>query len=70
MQWDQELERQAQRYAELAQQSGWFQHCKQQIIALEADPDSHWKGLRARWGQILTEAGFRPHKSEKDGWWL
>ena len=70
MTWEEQLEAAAQHYAELAQQPGWFQHCKQQVIAMEAEMGGHcWPGLRKRWGQILTEAGFRPHPSEKDGWW-
>lgn len=70
MQWAQ-IEKTAQHYAELAQQPGWFQHCKQQIIAMEAETGGHWVGLRARWGEILTQVGFRPHKElDRDGWWL
>lgn len=70
MTWQQQLEKSAQHYADLAQQPGWFQHCKQQIIAMEAEQGGHWVGLRARWGELLTQAGFKPHPSEKDGWWL
>lgn len=70
MTWQQQLEKTAQHYADLAQQPGWFQHCKQQIIAMEAEPERFWKGLRDRWGEILTQAGFKPSRTERDGWWL
>lgn len=70
MKWPEILEQTAQHYAQLAQKPGWFQHCKQQIISMEAEPSSPWVGLRARWGEILTQAGFKPPKAERDGWWL
>lgn len=70
MYWPEIFEETAQHYAQLAKVPGWFQHCKQQIITMGAEPSSPWIGLRARWGEILTQDGFRPSKQERDGWWL
>lgn len=69
MQWEQVLEKQAQHFATVAQKPGWFQYCKQEIISMEAPQGSPWAGLRSRWGAILTETGFKPAKTERDGWW-
>lgn len=70
MTWQEQINAQAARMADLAQNPGWFQYCKQEIIAMEAETGGHWVGLRAKWGEILTKAGFKPHPSERDGWWM
>lgn len=69
MTWEQ-LENTARHYAELAQQPGWFQHCKQMVIEMEALHNGHcWPGLRKKWGALLKAAGYQVPENEKDGWW-
>ena len=65
MTWAEQIESAAQHYATLAQRPGWFQHCKQTVIEMEAMHDGHcWGGLRKRWGALLTQAGLTPSNAE------
>lgn len=71
MNWPEFMEQTAQRYADLAQEPGWFQYVKQTIIDMEAMSNGHcWPGLRKRWGAILKQAGYVVPVCEKESIWI
>lgn len=64
MNWPQFFEQTAQQMADHAMRKGWYQWSRHEVQQMEAQPHGEWVGLRARVGQILKEAGFRPHPSD------
>ena len=72
MTWDQELEKRAEHYANLAMQPGWWDYATQQVMAMESEQGGHWLGLRDAVRSKLQSANFALPKTERwpPGWWL
>lgn len=45
MTWQQQLEKTAQHYADLARDPAWKAYAKARVLEMEADPLGCWKGL-------------------------
>lgn len=53
---DDEVQRIAAHYANLAQEPGWWEYCRQRVTELESDDSGLYRGLRAEVRKRLEEA--------------
>lgn len=47
-----------------AMRKGWWQWARYEVQQMEAQQHGEWQGLRARVGEIVKAAGFKPHPSD------